>query len=606
MTYSIVARDPETGELGVGVQSRAFRTGGGVLWALPGVGAVATQSFTERGYGPLGLEASRAPGRRPSGRWQAWSPRTTTRPCARWGWWMPRAARPCTRATSAFPRPGTARRDGYTVQANMMRTADVWPAMAESFEAATGSRLARRLLAALDAAEEAAEILYAADAGEVDRAARAARSGPGRGSALGEPCPRTAARGFRPHADELLAERQSSVDDVDRARRDPSARRCAAPSAPRRRRASPSRGWRRSLPRRPGRRRARLVNAVPAVAPCCARVASAEWTPIRTWGAVPAAPPVLGERAPNRGRDTRARHRSPGRRTRSRRRVVDLVAAVLGEDYAACGRARRRHWSRPRLRSPRSAPSSRPTPLPRGRSPARRFPMSTAAATRSRSLARLALQAGSQPVDASRAACSSSSAAEPTRPRRRTPRPAAAGPRRPRTGLRSAPARTRLAQRILGGAGRLSGDEQGEAARVRGCSRQGGRRRSRRRSEHSSWRPPVNRVHVAFGGRYLAWAGRSRAWAEPSEVVSGEHAGRARRGCPGCLHERAGDPPKPGLRIGCAELGASREGHLGAVEVADPQADLNPARKRSRPARSGCDDLSSSGRGRSGVRLCPR
>lgn len=60
MTYSIVARDSETGELGVAIQSRAFRAGGVVPWALPGVGAVATQSFTERSYGPLGLELLRA------------------------------------------------------------------------------------------------------------------------------------------------------------------------------------------------------------------------------------------------------------------------------------------------------------------------------------------------------------------------------------------------------------------------------------------------------------------------------------------------------------------------------------------------------------------
>ena len=55
MTYSIVARDAETGELGVAVQSRSFGTGSAVPWAQAGVGAVATQSFTQRSYGPLGL-----------------------------------------------------------------------------------------------------------------------------------------------------------------------------------------------------------------------------------------------------------------------------------------------------------------------------------------------------------------------------------------------------------------------------------------------------------------------------------------------------------------------------------------------------------------------
>ena len=59
MTYSIVARDPENGELGVAVQSRAFNTGAVVPWGAPGVGVVATQSYTEPSYGPLGLELLR-------------------------------------------------------------------------------------------------------------------------------------------------------------------------------------------------------------------------------------------------------------------------------------------------------------------------------------------------------------------------------------------------------------------------------------------------------------------------------------------------------------------------------------------------------------------
>src|SRR3954468_13365719 len=56
MTYSILGRDPDTGELGVAVQSQAFNTGAAVPWARPGVGAIATQSFTDRRYGFRGLE----------------------------------------------------------------------------------------------------------------------------------------------------------------------------------------------------------------------------------------------------------------------------------------------------------------------------------------------------------------------------------------------------------------------------------------------------------------------------------------------------------------------------------------------------------------------
>ena len=59
-TYSIVARDAETGELGVAVQSHWFAVGSVVPWAQAGVGAVATQSFVEVSYGPLGLALMRA------------------------------------------------------------------------------------------------------------------------------------------------------------------------------------------------------------------------------------------------------------------------------------------------------------------------------------------------------------------------------------------------------------------------------------------------------------------------------------------------------------------------------------------------------------------
>src|SRR5437773_10310143 len=59
-TFSIVARDSQTGELGVAVQSHWFSVGPAVPWAEAGVGAVATQSFVEVSYGPLGLDLMRA------------------------------------------------------------------------------------------------------------------------------------------------------------------------------------------------------------------------------------------------------------------------------------------------------------------------------------------------------------------------------------------------------------------------------------------------------------------------------------------------------------------------------------------------------------------
>ena len=59
MTYSIVARDDSTGELGVAVQTCFLAVGRIAPWARPGVGAVATQAFAELAYGPRCLDAAR-------------------------------------------------------------------------------------------------------------------------------------------------------------------------------------------------------------------------------------------------------------------------------------------------------------------------------------------------------------------------------------------------------------------------------------------------------------------------------------------------------------------------------------------------------------------
>jgi len=59
-TYSVVARDPASGQLGVAVQSHWFSVGSVVTWAEPGVGAVATQAFARAEYGPELLADLRA------------------------------------------------------------------------------------------------------------------------------------------------------------------------------------------------------------------------------------------------------------------------------------------------------------------------------------------------------------------------------------------------------------------------------------------------------------------------------------------------------------------------------------------------------------------
>jgi uncharacterized Ntn-hydrolase superfamily protein len=153
MTYSIVARDPETKDLGIAVQTGTFGVGRGVPWAQAGVGAVATQSFTERSYGPLGLaflRAGRSAGEALTGLVDA-DPDQRFRQVAI----VDAEGRAAAHTGSSCIRDcGHHVGEGYSVQANMMASADVWPAMAEAYEAATGP-LAGRLLAALEAAERA-------------------------------------------------------------------------------------------------------------------------------------------------------------------------------------------------------------------------------------------------------------------------------------------------------------------------------------------------------------------------------------------------------------------------------------------------------------------
>jgi uncharacterized Ntn-hydrolase superfamily protein len=123
------------------------------MWARPGVGAVATQSYSERSYGPLGLDllqAGKTPEQALAGLVAA-DPDSEVRQVA---FLAADGAVATHTGASCIPDAGHQTGDGYSVQANMMRSERVWPAMADAFEAATGP-LARRLLAALDAAETA-------------------------------------------------------------------------------------------------------------------------------------------------------------------------------------------------------------------------------------------------------------------------------------------------------------------------------------------------------------------------------------------------------------------------------------------------------------------
>jgi uncharacterized Ntn-hydrolase superfamily protein len=151
MTYSIVARDPETGELGVAVQSHWFSVGSVVTWAAPGVGAVATQSIVDITYGPHALELLRDGA-------DAGSALATLVTRDRGSADRQVAIVDVAGRTAVHTGAGAVGYAGHVTgeqvscQANMMSSPTVWPAMLTTFQNTPG-RLADRLLAALEAAE---------------------------------------------------------------------------------------------------------------------------------------------------------------------------------------------------------------------------------------------------------------------------------------------------------------------------------------------------------------------------------------------------------------------------------------------------------------------
>jgi uncharacterized Ntn-hydrolase superfamily protein len=151
MTYSIVARDRKTGELGVSVQSHYFQVGPVVPWAAAGVGAVATQSMVNIAYGPLGLELLRN-GYTPEQAIKALTSGDPTPDGRQVAIVDAHGAVAAYTGPSSIPAAGHHIGDGFSCQANLMEKDTVWGAMAEAFVSTDGP-LAERMMAALDAAE---------------------------------------------------------------------------------------------------------------------------------------------------------------------------------------------------------------------------------------------------------------------------------------------------------------------------------------------------------------------------------------------------------------------------------------------------------------------
>ena len=150
-TYSIVARDPETGELGAAVQSHWFSVGSLCVWARPAIGAVATQSVVEPAYGPDVLDklADGIVAQQALGELLAADPLAAVRQVA---------AIDAHGGLSAHTGPDCIAHAGHvtgtdhSAQANMMARETVPQAMSDAFVRATGP-LSERLFAALEAAE---------------------------------------------------------------------------------------------------------------------------------------------------------------------------------------------------------------------------------------------------------------------------------------------------------------------------------------------------------------------------------------------------------------------------------------------------------------------
>ena len=152
-TYSVVARDPSSGELGVAVQSHWFGVGAVVAWARPGVGAAATQSVVEVAHGPGALDRL-AEGLDAAAAVTTVLADDDLAEVRQLGLVDASGRAAAHTGADCIPFAGQESGEGFSCQANMMAGPTVPSAMASAYRAAEGD-LADRLLAALDAAEGA-------------------------------------------------------------------------------------------------------------------------------------------------------------------------------------------------------------------------------------------------------------------------------------------------------------------------------------------------------------------------------------------------------------------------------------------------------------------
>lgn len=154
MTYSIVARDPETGRFAVAVQSHFLGVGPVVPWLEAGVGAIATQASVNISFGPIGLEMLRA-GQTAAAVVASLTGGDERSAIRQLGVVDAEGRSAAHTGGECIPACGHRVGDGYTVQGNLLERDTCWPAMADAYEAALsrGEPFVERLLLALEAAE---------------------------------------------------------------------------------------------------------------------------------------------------------------------------------------------------------------------------------------------------------------------------------------------------------------------------------------------------------------------------------------------------------------------------------------------------------------------
>jgi len=151
-TYSIVARDAKTGEMGVGVQSHYFSVGGVVSWGESGVGVVATQSLVNVSFGLRGLELLKQ-GKSPREALDILLAADEGREVRQVAILDVQGRVAAHTGSKCILHAGHIEGNNFSVQANMMLTDKVWSTMSKTFESHEDLRLPERIVKTLAAAE---------------------------------------------------------------------------------------------------------------------------------------------------------------------------------------------------------------------------------------------------------------------------------------------------------------------------------------------------------------------------------------------------------------------------------------------------------------------